>query len=111
MRTSYWVTVTAEDAPSDYEADADAMVETLRGVFSDPVSVHTITKHAPLQRCVTEVEVSLESDRIVARALFEVDSDQRVTLDKAKIALLLRDAMPFPVKVQKRALPHEAVLA
>ena len=113
MRSVYWVTVLTEEKvePDDYDEVSGALIAALQTVFQPTDSLANITRRNDLTLASTEVEVkqvdSAPASQVVARAVFIAEAPSRVQLDKHRLSQQIKNASPFEVKVQKRAVPED----
>lgn len=93
----------------DYPAQAEAMVSVLRDVFESGETMTMLTKKE-LTACHTALDVSQLSGSLTGRALVEIESAEKVNLDKTKMSSLFKKSAPWKVKVEKRCIDDQAFL-
>lgn len=125
MTSTYWITVqteqvypttASEEGEGSFDWVAGHLVTACEALFTSSESIRSITRSDTITETTTEVEVRLlEPDSlqspVLARVLFNAEAPGKVGLDKNRMSTLLRSRLPFPVKVLKRALGVDEVLA
>lgn len=117
MRTSYWVTITTDaNVPvADYATTAGALLKCFHDTFGAAATLRTLTGTQPgtLTACHTECHIAqvdaLPASPIVARGLVDFTSDRKgdVKLDKNRLTTMVRNGLPFAVKVQKQIVKEK----
>ena len=108
MKSAFFIAVHTQQkySPEDYAAGAGELVSLFEQVFNDAVSIKALTKDAPISACSTELEVSHDAGELVGKCVIEIESEQRVPLDKPKLSGTFKALSPWPeLKIEKRAVP------
>ena len=109
MKTSFFVAVhTGEQCTEElYNDQSEIMNSLLCGILTDIDKIGVLTKQAALSSCHSEVSVCFSDGSVLGRAVVDMESDARVTLDKAKLSSFVKAAAPWKdVKVEKRLVPE-----
>lgn len=107
-KSSYYISlVTPEQfSAKEYHEQAGRMANVFTDVFTDTARIATLTKHAKLSACSTEVDVSTSEAGLMGRAVVDFEASARVPLDKTKLSQMLKALAPWKqCKVEKRAVP------
>ena len=115
MISAYFITVfTIMDIPTDrFTEISGEIVNALHDVFTDMSTLCSITKSPRLDDVKITVEVEQTntdpvSAPIIARIVMQADAPQRYGINKHLLALALREKTDIMLKVQKKAITHEA---
>lgn len=109
-KTSFYIALSTPQVfeSGEYEEQAELMASMFSSIFSDVDKISILTKAVELTSCDTNVEVSQCETGLVARAVIDVESTVRVTLDKTKLSQMLKKDSPWSdMKVEKRLVPVE----
>tara|TARA_B100001250_G_C19815924_1_gene798382 strand:- start:6004 stop:6402 length:399 start_codon:yes stop_codon:yes gene_type:complete len=83
----------------DYDVDAyDKAAGRLLSLFTDLLShrgnVETLTHHADIESCASEVEISMEPTpegrELVGKAVIDISAQSKVKFDKAKLSKMIK---------------------
>ena len=109
MHKTFYVTLYTPEATEEYSSNANTMLGVFRDVFMDKSKIAVLTKGVEIQSFETEVEVSAcEEGGLIGRALVDIESRDRIGLDKQKLSQMLKASAPWKIcRVEKRLVPEE----
>lgn len=113
VTTAFNITVTSEEPVKDYTEAADQLCEALRMSLATAEYAKQLTHTTDeIESGAVEVEVSQEpSGHAVALAVWQLEASKKIALDKTGLSTLLKDMLPFAVKVNKRAVTKDEMAA
>ena len=92
----------------DYTENAGKMANILTNLLADADKIAILTKNADVTKCHSEVDVLMEEGLLTGRGVVDIDCDVRVSVDKAKLGQMLKNASPWKAcKVEKKAVSVE----
>ena len=99
---------------SEYALIAGQMSMVLQRTLGDLATLCELTRTTSLTDCRVEVEIAQcvpePNSPIVAQAIVKMTTSDKVTFDKIKFTKMVRDSLPFAVKITKQAVPPEDIL-
>ena len=112
--SSYLIHVyTGEDYDSDaYDKAAGQLLALFTDLLSQRGTIHTLTHHADLESCASEIEIGMEATpegrELVGKAVIDISASSKVKFDKAKLSKMIKahsaaEAWP-QLKVAKNAV-------
>ena len=105
MKTSFYVSLSTTEWRDTYQQEAGHMANVFVDILSDTAKIAMLTKNAELSGCHSDIDVGLDDDKLIGRAVIEFEAEKRVTLDKTRLSQMLRSAAPWKnCKVEKRAV-------
>ena len=117
VANAFYVTVTIDEVePQRYVEVASALATAMQTITSTKLAEFT-KPHLTKPRCEVEVGVaSVEGSTYTVQAniVIQAYASKSFTLDKNKLTTLLKNEVPYPLKLSKRSVDRvelEAVLA
>jgi hypothetical protein len=112
MLSSYYLelrTGTSYDE-DEYDAAAGRLISMLASVLSSDSHVSALTHAAPRESCHSEIEVSLDENELIAKAVVDVVAQDAVKFDKAKFTKIIKAQAQTEewktLKIHKRQVPN-----
>ena len=110
---AYFVTL---ETRHPFDADtyiqvAGKLSNVLQSTLGDITKLRTITRTPDLTNARVEVEISQTEPEpmspIAARAVVKATAPDKMTFDKHMFTKMVRELLPFPVKITKQAVAQE----
>ena len=103
LKYGFWITILTQDFNGEYEPSTEVMQKAISDVVLDKERIVDMT-HDALSGCHSEVEIMLHQKQLLGRIVIIFTSESKVQLDKNKLRKYIMSALPWKVKIEKRAL-------
>jgi hypothetical protein len=94
-----------------YAQIAGQLANVLCTTLGDITTLGDVTHVSDLSDARVEVEIAQTAPEptspIAARAILTATTAEKMSFDKNKFTKMVRDLLPFPVKITKQAVPQE----
>ena len=115
MLQAYYVTIQTRQAydADEYTLVAGQLSNALQSTLGDITTLRAVTHTPNLTQTRVEVEISQLEERtspVLAHAIVRGATEDKMHLDKNMLSKLVRDELPFAVKITKQAVTSELLV-